>query len=56
MEAKKYYYDHEPEGKRIERTGILVAVERNCLNPLVGRTFVSIAFYDVSGEIVGIVF
>lgn len=33
-----------------------VKVERNKLDPLEGCSFVSIAYYDIGGEVVGLVF
>ena len=54
--TKQFYYEHQPEAANIEKTGKLVVVGRNELNPLPGFTFVSIAYYLLDGEYFGIVF
>ena len=56
MKAEKYYYEHELKGIQAERDGKRIKIERNALNPLPGLTFVSIAYYAVNGEIVGVIF
>ena len=34
----------------------LIRVERNVLNPLPGLSFVSIAYWDIDGQIIGVVY
>lgn len=49
----KHYYEHQ----RKHTGGKFLYAERNKLNPLPGRTFVSIAYYAMpSGETIGIIF
>ena len=48
----RYIYNHaffRPANARFIR------VERNVLNPLPGLSFVCIAYWDIGGEIVGVV-
>ena len=33
-----------------------VCVERNKLNPIEGASFVSIAYWEIAGEIIGVVY
>ena len=56
MKADKYYFEHEAGAGIAQMRGELKKIERNTLNPLCGLTFVSIAYYEMDGKIVGVVF
>ena len=49
----KHYYPHNAPDLAHAH---LLRVERNKLNPLPGPTFVSIAYYQIDGEEIAIVF
>lgn len=53
MKADKYCFDHEALARVAEEHGRLLEIERNKLNPLCGRTFVSIAYYEMKAKFAG---